>query len=53
MLLVMRPQRDHVGYVHLDGTLLLRKRKRQAGDEPRPQKVRVFVCVWGGGCVRS
>jgi hypothetical protein len=38
LLLVMRE--DCVGYCQFDGQVKLRKRKRQPGDEPRPEKVR-------------
>jgi hypothetical protein len=31
---------DRVGYCQFDGQVKLRKRKRQPGDEPRPEKVR-------------
>jgi hypothetical protein len=38
LLLMMRP--DRLGYCHFDGQVRLRKRKRQEGDEPRPEKVK-------------
>eukprot|EP00775_Hariotina_reticulata_P007791 gene7791-7988_t len=40
LLLLMRP--DRVGYCHFDGQVRLRKRKRQEGDEPRPEKACIF-----------
>lgn len=39
VLMVMREEGDYVGFCKLDGHVKLRKRKRQEGDEPRPQKV--------------
>lgn len=58
LLLVMRPQGDYVGYCCLEGNLRLKKRKRQEGDEPRPQKVfvwcvGVWVCVDGCRCASA
>ncbi|KAF8061924.1 VIP2 [Scenedesmus sp. PABB004] len=39
LLLLMHD--DHVGYCQLDGNVRLRKRARQDGDEPRPEKARI------------
>jgi hypothetical protein len=57
--LLLMLQDDKVGYCNLDGSLKLRKRKRQPNDEPRPAKVcccrrsmcRVELCAGAeGGC---
>ncbi|WIA18195.1 hypothetical protein OEZ85_009668 [Tetradesmus obliquus] len=40
LLLVMRE--DRVGYCQFDGQVKLRKRKRQPGDEPRPEKACIY-----------
>lgn len=39
---------DRVGYCQFDGQVKLRKRKRQPGDEPRPEKVRrqLLACMF-------
>jgi hypothetical protein len=43
LLLIMHE--DRVGYCQFDGQVKLRKRKRQPGDEPRPEKVRQELTV--------
>eukprot|EP00878_Enallax_costatus_P025048 GHUV01026769.1.p1 GENE.GHUV01026769.1~~GHUV01026769.1.p1 ORF type:complete len:491 (+),score=127.59 GHUV01026769.1:206-1678(+) len=37
-VLLLKVHDDHVGYCQFDGQVKLKKRKRQAGDEPRPEK---------------
>lgn len=39
-VLLLRLYDEHVGYCQFDGQVKLKKRKRQEGDEPRPEKVR-------------